>query len=137
MAWRTLDDMDFAGKRALVRVDINVPVEDGVVTDTTRIERIIPTVDDIHEKGGKVILMAHFGRPKGQVVPEMSLEHTAGAVADVFGLTVTWVNSDYADAVAEMDVRRGRIHAEFDAERAAELQLFGEFLLADDLSAAP
>jgi len=103
MAWKTLDDMDFAGKRALVRVDINVPVEDGVVTDTTRIERIIPTVDDIHEKGGKVILMAHFGRPKGQVVPEMSLEHIAGAVADVLGLTVTWVNSDYAEAVAEME----------------------------------
>jgi phosphoglycerate kinase len=103
MAWKTLDDMDFAGKRALVRVDINVPIEGGVVTDTTRIERIIPTVDDIQEKGGKVILMAHFGRPKGQVVPEMSLEHIAGAVADVLGLTVTWVNSDYADAVAEME----------------------------------
>lgn len=103
MAWKTLDDMDFAGKRALVRVDINVPVEDGVVTDTTRIERIIPTVDDIHAKGGKVILMAHFGRPKGQVVPEMSLEHIAGAVADVLGLTVTWVNSDYGDAVAAME----------------------------------
>jgi phosphoglycerate kinase len=103
MAWKTLDDMDFAGKRALVRVDINVPVENGVVTDTTRIERIIPTVDDIQEKGGKVILMAHFGRPKGQVVPEMSLEHIAPAVADVLGLPVTWVNSDYADAVAEME----------------------------------
>ncbi|WP_400087870.1 phosphoglycerate kinase [Yoonia sp. R78084] len=103
MAWKTLDDMDFAGKRALVRVDINVPVENGVVTDTTRIERIIPTVDDIQEKGGKVILMAHFGRPKGQVVSEMSLEHIAPAVADVLGLPVTWVNSDYADAVAEME----------------------------------
>jgi phosphoglycerate kinase len=103
MAWKTLDDMDFAGKRALVRVDINVPVEDGVVTDTTRIERIIPTVDDIQEKGGTVILMAHFGRPKGQVVPEMSLEHIAPAVADVLGLPVTWVNSDYADSVAEME----------------------------------
>jgi phosphoglycerate kinase len=103
MAWKTLDDMDFAGKRALVRVDINVPVEDGVVTDTSRIERIIPTVDTIQEAGGKVILMAHFGRPKGQVVPEMSLEHIAPAVADVLGLPVTWVNSDYADAVAEME----------------------------------
>ncbi|WP_108815957.1 phosphoglycerate kinase [Loktanella sp. Alg231-35] len=103
MAWKTLDDIDFAGKRALVRVDINVPVEDGKVTDLTRIERIIPTVDDIQEKGGKVILMAHFGRPKGQVVPEMSLEIIAPAVADVLGLPVTWVNSDYGDAVAEMD----------------------------------
>ncbi|WP_341366334.1 phosphoglycerate kinase [Yoonia sp. BS5-3] len=102
MAWKTIDDMDFAGKRALVRVDINVPVENGVVTDTTRIDRILPTVDYIRAKGGKVILMAHFGRPKGQVVPEMSLEIIAPAVADALGLPVTWVNSDYGDAVAEM-----------------------------------
>ncbi|MEO9863060.1 MAG: phosphoglycerate kinase [Yoonia sp.] len=103
MAWKTLDDMDFAGKRALVRVDINVPMEDGRVTDTTRIERIAATVDDIQAAGGKVILMAHFGRPKGQVVPEMSLEHIAGAVSDTLGLPVTFVDGDYADAVAEME----------------------------------
>ena len=103
MGWKTLDDMDFNGKRALVRVDINVPVEDGRVTDTTRIERIIPTVDHIQENGGKVILMAHFGRPKGQVVPEMSLEHIAPTVADVLGLPVTWANSDYREAVKEME----------------------------------
>jgi phosphoglycerate kinase len=103
MTWKTLDDMDFAGKRALVRVDINVPMEDGRVTDATRIERIAPTVDDIQAAGGKVILMAHFGRPKGQVVPEMSLEHIAGAVSDTLGLPVTFVNGDYAEAVADMD----------------------------------
>ena len=103
MAWKTLDDMDFNGKRALVRVDINVPVEDGKVTDATRIERIVPTVDAIREKGGKVILMAHFGRPKGQVVPEMSLEIIAPTVADVLGLPVTFVNGNYGEAVAEMD----------------------------------
>lgn len=103
MAWKTLDDMDFAGKTALVRVDINVPMEDGRVTDATRIERIAQTVDDIQEMGGKVVLMAHFGRPKGQVVPEMSLEHIAGAVSDTLGLPVTFVDGDYADAVAEMD----------------------------------
>ncbi len=103
MAWKTLDDMDFAGKRALVRVDINVPVEDGVVTDTTRIERIVDTVEHIQDMGGKVILMAHFGRPKGNVVPEMSLELIAPTVADVLGLPVTWVNSDYGDAVVAME----------------------------------
>ncbi|MDX8349675.1 phosphoglycerate kinase [Cognatiyoonia sp. IB215446] len=103
MAWKTLDDFDFAGKRALVRVDINVPVEDGVVTDATRIERIVPTVEDIQAKGGKVILMAHFGRPKGKVVPEMSLEIIAPTVADVLGVPVTWVNSDFGAAVAEME----------------------------------
>ncbi|KJZ21010.1 phosphoglycerate kinase [Loktanella sp. S4079] len=102
MTWKTLDDMDFAGKRALVRVDINVPVENGVVTDTSRIERIAATVDDIQSKGGKVILMAHFGRPKGQVVPEMSLEIIAPTVSDILGLPVTFVNGDYAEAVSEM-----------------------------------
>ncbi|MEO1640837.1 MAG: phosphoglycerate kinase [Pseudomonadota bacterium] len=103
MAWKTLDDMDFAGKRALVRVDINVPVENGEVTDATRIERIIQTVDDIQDMGGKVILMAHFGRPKGQVVPEMSLEHIAPTVAEVLGLPVSFVKGNYAETVAGMD----------------------------------
>ncbi len=103
MTWKTLDDMDFAGKTALVRVDINVPVEEGRVTDATRIERIAPTVDDIQAKGGKVVLMAHFGRPKGQNVPDMSLEHIAGAVSDTLGLPVTFVKGDYGDAVAEME----------------------------------
>ncbi|MEL6572278.1 MAG: phosphoglycerate kinase [Pseudomonadota bacterium] len=103
MAWKTLDEMDFNGKTALVRVDINVPVENGKVTDATRIERIAPTVDDIRAKGGKVVLMAHFGRPKGQIVPEMSLEHIASAVADTLGAPVTFVNGSYGEAVAEMD----------------------------------
>ena len=145
MAWKTLDDMDFAGKRALVRVDINVPVEEGVVTDTTRIERIIPTVDDIQEKGGKVILMAHFGRPKGQVVPEMSLEHIAPAVADVLGLPVTWVNSDYADAVAEMEgdevlllenLRFNPGEEKNDAGFAERLASLGDIYVNDAFSAA-
>jgi phosphoglycerate kinase len=145
MAWKTLDDMDFAGKRALVRVDINVPVENGVVTDTTRIERIIPTVDDIQEKGGKVILMAHFGRPKGQVVPEMSLEHIAPAVADVLGLPVTWVNSDYADAVAEMEddevlllenLRFNPGEEKNDADFAKRLASLGDIYVNDAFSAA-
>ncbi len=145
MAWKTLDDMDFAGKRALVRVDINVPVEDGVVTDTTRIERIIPTVDDIQAKGGKVILMAHFGRPKGQVVPEMSLEHIAPAVADVLGLPVTWVNSDYGDAVAEMEgdevlllenLRFNPGEEKNDAGFAKRLASLGDIYVNDAFSAA-
>ncbi|MCK0139005.1 phosphoglycerate kinase [Aliiroseovarius sp. F47248L] len=73
MAWKTLDDMDLDGKVVLTRVDINVPVEDGKVTDDTRILRILPTVRDILAAGGKPVLLAHFGRPKGQRVPEMSL----------------------------------------------------------------
>ncbi len=103
MAWKTLDDMDLNKKRVLVRVDINVPMENGEVTDATRIERIVPTVDHIQHEGGTVILMAHYGRPKGKVVPEMSLEHIAGTVAEVLGWPVVWANSDYRDAVKELE----------------------------------
>ena len=65
-AFRTLDQADVKGKRVLVRVDLNVPMENGRVTDATRIERVVPTIRAIAEKGGKVILLAHFGRPKGR-----------------------------------------------------------------------
>ena len=85
MRWKTLDDMDLDGKAVLVRVDINVPVEGGEVTDATRIERIKPTIDDVLAKGGKPVLLAHFGRPKGKPVPEMSLRHIQPALERVLG----------------------------------------------------
>ena len=91
MSWKTLDDMELAGKRVLVRVDINVPVEAGHVTDTTRIDRIIPTIRDILAKGGLPVLLAHFGRPKGKVVPEMSLRVTLPALEKALGQPVTFV----------------------------------------------
>jgi phosphoglycerate kinase len=84
MSFKTLDDLpaDLAGKRVLVRVDLNVPMADGVVTDRTRIQRIVPTISELSQKGAKVILMAHFGRPKGKVVPEMSLRPVAPALEE-------------------------------------------------------
>ena len=88
MSWKSLDDMDIAGKRVLVRVDINVPVENGRVTDATRIERIVPTVHDILTKGGKPMLIAHFGRPKGKVNPEMSLAQVLPALETALGRKV-------------------------------------------------
>ena len=69
----TLDDLDVAGKRVLLRLDLNVPMKDGEVTDATRIERAVPTVTELADKGARVVIMSHFGRPKGKVVPEMSL----------------------------------------------------------------
>ncbi|SFD81115.1 phosphoglycerate kinase [Roseivivax sediminis] len=90
MAWKTLDQMDLAGKRVLTRVDINVPVEDGRVTDATRIERIVPTIRAILEAGGKPILLAHFGRPKGAHVPEMSLQPLVPALEEAFGTSVVF-----------------------------------------------
>ncbi|MCC5956451.1 MAG: phosphoglycerate kinase [Natronohydrobacter sp.] len=88
MTFKTLDDMEFNGKTALVRVDINVPVENGQVTDATRIERIVPTVAHITGAGGKVALLAHFGRPKGQSVPEMSLGQLVPALEEALGQSV-------------------------------------------------
>lgn len=96
MAWKTLDDYDLNGKRVLTRVDINVPVENGQVTDTTRIDRIVPTVRHILESGGTPILIAHFGRPKGKVVPEMSLQVTVPALETALGCPVKFTTLDDA-----------------------------------------
>ncbi len=68
-SFKTLDELDLSGKRVLLRADLNVPVADGKVTDATRIERLVPTIREIVKKDGKVILLSHFGRPKGKVDP--------------------------------------------------------------------
>ncbi|TXL70980.1 phosphoglycerate kinase [Vineibacter terrae] len=73
-SFKTLDDIAPAGKRVLIRVDLNVPMEDGKVTDMTRIERVAPTIAELADKGAKVVVLSHFGRPGGKVVPEMSLK---------------------------------------------------------------
>ncbi|MEP5730933.1 MAG: phosphoglycerate kinase [Sulfitobacter sp.] len=109
MGWKTLDDMALAGKRVLVRVDINVPVENGAVTDATRIERIVPTVADILTRGGKPILLAHFGRPKGKVNPEMSLSVVLETLQEKIGRSVALLETLEAaealsDAAAQADV---------------------------------
>ena len=91
MPWKTLDDMALSGKVVLTRVDINVPMDGDRVTDTTRIDKIVPTVRDIQAKGGKVVLLAHFDRPKGKVVPAMSLRRLLPALEAALGQTVTFV----------------------------------------------
>lgn len=88
MGWKTLDEMDLSGKTVLTRVDINVPVDENGVTDDTRIQRIIPTIRAILAAGGKPVLMAHFGRPKGQVVAALSLAQLRGAVESALGSAV-------------------------------------------------
>ncbi|QXT38839.1 phosphoglycerate kinase [Gymnodinialimonas ceratoperidinii] len=91
MRFNTLDDMELSGKLVLTRVDINVPVEDGKVTDATRITRIVPTIKDILAKGGRPVMLAHFGRPKGEYVPEMSLRVTLPALEEAFEQEVTFI----------------------------------------------
>jgi phosphoglycerate kinase len=91
MAWKTLDDMDLNGKLVLTRVDLNVPMDGTTVTDTTRIERIVPTITDIIAKGGTPVMLAHFGRPKGQPNPNMSLRLVIPALTSALGREVTFV----------------------------------------------
>jgi phosphoglycerate kinase len=91
-AFRTLDDADVKGKRVLLRVDLNVPMEDGRVTDATRIERVADTIREIADKGGRVVLLAHFGRPKGKRVESESLEPVAKAVSESIGRPVAFAS---------------------------------------------
>lgn len=148
MAWKTLDQMDLEGKTVLTRVDINVPVEDGRVTDTTRIERIAPTIRDILAAGGRPILLAHFARPKGEIVPEMSLAPIAGAVSDVLGLPVGFcaatIGPEAQAAIADLSdgvllLENTRFHPGEEAndpEFAAALAALGDVYCNDAFSAA-
>ena len=88
MPFRTLDGVDVAGKRVLVRADLNVPVHDGKITDMTRIERLSPTIRELSDKGARVIVCSHFDRPKGKRVPSMTLQPMAVALGEVLGRKV-------------------------------------------------
>ncbi|PYG34597.1 phosphoglycerate kinase [Pelagimonas varians] len=149
MVWKTLDDMDLAGKRVLTRVDINVPFEDGKVTDTTRIERIAATVQDILDRGGKPVLLAHFGRPKGERNMDMSLQSLIPALESVFGSPVVFASdcvgpaaSAVVDALQDGQVallENTRFHAgetKNDPELAAQMAKLGDIYCNDAFSAA-
>jgi len=149
MGWNTLDDMDLAGKNVLLRVDINVPLENGAVSDDTRIRRIAPSVADIQAQGGKVILLAHFGRPKGQVDPQMSLRPLVPALETAFGAPVLFC-ADCRGPAAQAAVaalqtgqilllENTRFHAREernDPGLAAEMALLGDIYCNDAFSTA-
>ena len=145
MSWKTLDEMDLDGKRVLVRVDINVPVEDGKVTDTTRIDRIVPTIKDIISKGGTPIMLAHFGRPKGKFVPEMSLRVTVPALEQALGASVTFVEKPDPAALAKLaqgtivlveNTRFAAAEENNDPKMAEFLASLGDVFVNDAFSAA-
>jgi len=145
MAWKTLDDMDLAGKRVLTRVDINVPMENGKVSDATRIERIVPTIRDILAKGGSPVMLAHFGRPKGQPDPEMSLRQLVPALEAAFGHGVEFIERPNrqmidalpADAVVLIENTRFTAMEEAnDPNMAKFLASLGDVFCNDAFSAA-
>ena len=90
--FKTLDDFDFNGKTVFVRADLNVPAKDGEITDTTRIDRFVPTMKEIAEKGGRVVVASHFGRPKGEKNPDFSMAFLAPALEKASGLKVTFID---------------------------------------------
>ncbi|WP_119396686.1 phosphoglycerate kinase [Pannonibacter phragmitetus] len=150
MSFKTIGDIqEPAGKRALVRVDLNVPMKDGKITDDTRIRAVAPTIRELSDKGAKVILLAHFGRPKGEVVADMSLAPVAPAVAAVIGRPVAFcadcIGEAAAGAVAAMQdgdvllLENTRFHKDEEkngADFTAALAANGDLYVNDAFSAA-
>ena len=103
---KTMKDFDVKGKRVLCRVDLNVPMQDGKVTDDTRIKAVIPTIEYLTEQGAKVILVSHLGRPKGEVVEELRLDHVEAHLSNLLGKEVLKADKVFGkeveDAVSEM-----------------------------------
>ena len=91
MTFKTIDDLELAGKKVLIRVDVNVPMKDGVVSDMTRLTALKPTIKDVMAKGGKPVLLAHFGRPKGKREPTMSLHPIVEALSDAIDAPIFFV----------------------------------------------
>ncbi|VVT06396.1 phosphoglycerate kinase [Rhizobium sp. EC-SD404] len=149
-AFRTLDDLtDVSGKRVLVRVDLNVPMEDGYVSDMTRIERVLPTIEELSGKGAKVILLAHFGRPKGKRVEDMSLASVAHALEELLDHDVVFapdcVGEAMQKAIGKMDngdvmlMENTRFYAGEEANDGAfadKLAALGDIYVNDAFSAA-
>ena len=149
MAFRTLDGVDVAGKRVLLRADLNVPVRDGKISDLTRIERLSPTIRELSGKGAKVIVCSHFDRPKGKRVPAMSLAPMAEALGRVLGRPVAFaddcIGAPAQQAVAAMAngdvlvVENTRFHPgeeKNDPAFAAQLGALADLFVNDAFSAA-
>jgi phosphoglycerate kinase len=149
MAFRTLDDLDVKGKRVLVRADLNVPVKDGVVTGATRIARQAPTIKELADKGAKVIVLSHFDRPKGKVVPSMSLKVLVQPLSDAVGRQVAFaddcIGPKAETAVAALKdgevllLENTRFHKgeeDNDAGMARQLAALGDIFVNDAFSAA-
>jgi len=149
MRFRTLDDLDVRGKRVLVRADLNVPMAEGRITDATRIERQAPTIAELADKGARVIVLSHFDRPKGKIVPSMSLKPVAEPLARAVGRPVAFAD-DCAGPTAEAAVKalqdgdvllleNTRFHKgeeANDADFAKSLAALGDLYVNDAFSAA-
>ena len=149
VSFKTIESVDVSGKRVLVRVDLNVPMKNGQVTDATRIERAVPTLAELAAKGAKVIVLSHFGRPDGKHVPEMSLRPLVEPLSKALGKPVAFAE-DCIGPLAEDAVRvlkpgdvllleNLRFHKEEEKNDAAfidKLSVLGDVYVNDAFSAA-
>lgn len=146
---KTLKDLDFKGKKTLVRVDFNVPLEDGKITDDTRIEAALPTIKYLIEEGARLILMSHLGRPKGKAVDSLRMDPVAKRLADILGQEVSKVDDCVGDEVKKavgglqdgdvLLLENTRFHAEEkanDPEFAKELASIADVFVSDAFGAA-
>ncbi|MDO4436795.1 MAG: phosphoglycerate kinase [Coriobacteriaceae bacterium] len=147
---KTVRDIDVDGKRVLVRVDFNVPIKDGVVGDTTRIQAALPTINYLVEHNARVILMSHLGRPDGTgFQPEFSLEPVAAKLAELSGLDVTFVDDTYGEKAAAAvealeagkvlvleNVRFDKREKKNDPEIAKTLASYGDVFVLDAFGTA-
>ncbi len=146
----TVDNYNFEGKKALIRVDFNVPLNEALeVTDTNRIEAAKPTIIKVLEDGGSAVLMSHLGRPKGKRVPEMSLSHICEKVSEIIGVTVKFVDDCVGEKVANAvnSLKDGEVlllenlryyeeETNGDDSFAAQLAQWGDFYVNDAFGTA-
>ncbi len=145
----TLDDLDLKGRKVLMRVDFNVPLKDGKVTDDLRIRAALPSIKKVIDEGGKLILMSHLGRPKGKVVPEMSLRPVVKSLEDLINKKVSFaddcVGPSAEQAVATLEnghvllLENLRFHAEEEANNEAfaeKLAFLGDIYVNDAFGTA-
>jgi phosphoglycerate kinase len=149
MTFRRLDSADVKGKRVLVRVDFNVPMQDGRVSDDTRLRAALPTIEFLRKQGAKVVLLAHFDRPKGKRVPSMSLQPVVAPLAELIGAPVAFahdcVGAAAASTIALVDnggvvlLENTRFHAgeeKNDPDLASQMAALGDLYVNDAFSAA-
>ncbi len=149
MTFKTLSDFDFSGKYVLLRADLNVPVKDGEVTDTTRIDRVKPTIDYLVREGAKILILAHFGRPKGDALPEFSLSFLPEILERQWGYPVKFAmeclgdqpirlkeSMENGDIMLLENVRFEKGEEQNDPAFAKALATLGDIFVNDAFSAA-
>lgn len=149
MDFKTIKDIDVKGKRILLRADLNVPAQRGKVTDTTRIDRLKPTIDYLREAGAKILILSHFGRPEGEQNPEMSLAFLVSSLEECWGCDVRFVTDCIGERAQTMadNLENGNVallenlrfhkgEKQNDPAFVAELAKLGDIYVNDAFSAA-